>query len=705
MHVVNYNIFFNVFSKRIVYNTPMATRLDHSREAKIDKRKQLEELGVNVHPYTFAVSHPISSAKESIGAHVTCAGRVMAIRQHGKVSFATLRDNSSEMQLMFRSDDLEKSYDTLNLIDTGDYLGVEGTVVETKTGEITIQVTSFSILSKSLRPLPSTWQGIGDPEVRYRKRYLDMIISPDVKRILDARFLIEKEIRRYLQDIQNFTEVETPVLQPLYGGTNAKPFTTHMNALDSDFYLRIAPELYLKRLIIGGYERIFEIARNFRNEGIDQTHQPEFTMMEWYEAYADYNRVMDVAEGMIKHLVQKLYGKGQLQVGEHTVNVEDTWPRITMKDAVKQHLHVDIDKATDEQLQEELETRHIQLTGTFSRGKAIFALFDKTVPEKLIQPTWIIDYPKEVSPLSKEHRSNKEFVERFECYIGGKEMCDGWSEITDALEQRKRFEVEQKHMREGDEEAQPTDEEFLEAMEYGMPPLGGIGIGIDRLVMFLTNVWSIKEVIAFPTLRPLKKQELIKKEAKVSQPVDKPKTNVRKNTQIPSRDQAEKLLNTYMKNESLLLHSHMVAQALEAYANLLGEDNDLWYITGLLHDLDWEAFPDEHPNKALTELLLEYPEELRVAIAEHAPHRTGVEPASLLGRYLFASDELSGLMRAASLMKPDGFKSMEISSIKKKIKDKAFARNVSREDIQKGFELIGKTPDEHITFLLEVFKK
>jgi predicted hydrolase (HD superfamily) len=378
-----------------------------------------------------------------------------------------------------------------------------------------------------------------------------------------------------------------------------------------------------------------------------------------------------------------------------------------MTEAIKKYVQIDTEKASDEELQKALTAHTIELTGSFSRGKAIYALFDHLVPEHLQEPTWIIDYPREVSPLSKEHRTKKDFVERYEGYIAGKEVCDGWSEITDALDQRARFESEQQNMREGNAEAQLLDEDFLESMEYGMPPLGGIGIGIDRLTMIFTDTDAIKEIIAFPTLRPTEQQlamtnKLLKKTTKKKA---EEQTMAPTSTKIPSRDQSEKLLNTYMKDPSLLLHSHMVAQAMEAYAQKLGEDAELWYATGLLHDLDWEAFPDEHPNKAVTEFLHDYPAELRLAIQEHAPDRTGVQTESKLGRYLFACDELSGLMRAASLMREDGFTNMEVKSIKKKIKDKAFARNVSREDIQAGFDLIGATPEEHIQFLIDVFKK
>ncbi|MBI5151876.1 MAG: lysine--tRNA ligase [Candidatus Pacebacteria bacterium] len=672
----------------------MASRLDHSREAKLEKRKKMEQMGVNPHPHLYKTTHTIAEARKNEGKRVGIAGRVLAVREHGKVVFIDLRDQTASIQVMCREDDLKKNFGTIGLLDPGDFLGVSGTVVISKSKEITVQTTSVEVLGKSLRPLPSTWQGIDDPETRYRKRYLDMIINPEVKKVLDARWLIEKEIRRYLQDEHNFIEVETPVLQPLYGGTNARPFSTHMNALDSDFYLRIAPELYLKRLIIGGYERIFEIARNFRNEGIDHTHQPEFTMIEWYEAYADYHRMMDVTEGLVKHLAKKLHNSLEIQVGDHMVKLSGTWPRITMKDALKKFEKIDLDKLSDKELEKELQVRSIELTGSFSRGKAIFALFDKTVTPKLIQPTWIIDYPKEVSPLSKQHRDNPELVERFEGYIGGKEICDGWSEVTDGVEQRKRFEVEQQHMREGDEEAQPLDEEFIEAMEYGMPPLGGIGIGIDRLVMFLTNTWAIREVIAFPTLRPL-----------VKQPVKTPPLSKQlENFHLPSREESLNLLKKYIKNNALLHHSEMVAHAMESYAKELGEDIELWYHTGLLHDLDWEMYPDEHPNKAILEILKSYPEAMLTAIAEHAPDRTNTQTQTLLGKFLFACDELSGLMHAASLMRPNGFTDMEVSSVKKKLKTKEFAKNVSREDIQHGVELIGKTLEDHIQFLIKTFK-
>lgn len=482
------------------------SRIDETIQAKIEKRKQLETTGVSAHPYSFAKKHSIQECLELMGKIVTTAGRIRSLRAHGKLLFLDLADMTANIQVMIREDEVSpEKFALFESIDTGDFLGVTGEVITSKTGAITILAKEFTFLGKSLRPIPTEWNAGEDKEVRFRKRYLDILVNPEVKKVIDARWLIEKEIRRYLQDQHNFVEVETPILQPLYGGTNAKPFHTHMNALDTDFYLRLAPELYLKRLVVAGYEKIFEIARNFRNEGIDQTHQPEFTMIEWYEAYADYHQMMDVAEGLLKHLAKKLHGTAKLKVGEQEVALDQPWERITMTDALKKYEGIDVQTASDEDLLADLQRHQINSVGSFNRGKAVFALFDHLVTKKLITPTWIIDYPKEVSPLAKQHRVNPEFVERFECYIGGKELMDGWSEITDPIDQRNRFENEQKHMREGDAEAHPVDEDFLESMEYGMPPLGGIGAGIDRLVMFLTNTWSIREVIAFPTLRPLQK--------------------------------------------------------------------------------------------------------------------------------------------------------------------------------------------------------
>ncbi|EFK96842.1 Lysyl-tRNA synthetase [sediment metagenome] len=692
------------------------SRIDTTRQAKIDKRRQLEDLGVNVHPHQFDKQHSISQVRELSGQPVQTAGRLTSLRPHGKLTFATLTDQTASIQLMFRQELLADFFPQLTLLDVGDFIGVTGKVEPSQTGEVSIIVDKATVLGKALRPLPSIWNAAEDKEVRFRKRYLDLLINPETKRVIDARWKIVSQLRRFLQDQYGFTEVETPVFQPLYGGTNAKPFSTHMNALDTDFFLRLAPELYLKRLLVGGYERIFEIARNFRNEGLDQTHQPEFTMIEWYEAYVEYQRMMDVAEAVLKHLAMAVNNSLELKIDEHQVDLSPAWPRVTMKDAIEQHLGWKFDDQSDDWLTSYLADNKLELIGEFSRGKALFVIFDKQVAPLLIDPIWIIDYPRDVSPLAKQHRLDPELAERFELYMGGKEIADGWSEITDPLDQRAIFENEQTRMRAGDSEAHPLDEDFLEAMEYGVPPLGGIGIGIDRLVMLLTNTWSIREVIAFPTLRPLKPFSAPEAKNIASREVDStgarhselacPEASGDPESQnLPPRQSTIDLMQSHIKNEALRKHVLMVANAMEAYAKKLNQDAELWFATGLLHDIDWEEFPDEHPNKAIAEWLTDYPEELRQAVAAHAPRRTNTQPNSMLDNYLFACDELSGFINAYALMRPEGLVGMKASSVKKKLKDKSFAANVSREDIQQGFDLIGGEPTDHIAFLISVFEK
>lgn len=686
------------------------SRIDETIDAKKQKRAQLEQLGIHPHPYLYSKQHTILECRTMMDQQVQTAGRIISTRAHGKVAFLDLQDSTAKIQVMVRKSEVDKEkFSWLkNLVDRGDFLGVQGLVTTTKTGEITILASDFEFMGKALRPIPTEFNAAESKESRFRKRYLDMLINPETKKILDTRWLILKEIRRFLQDEHGFIEVETPALQPLYGGTNATPFTTHMEALDTDYYLRIASELYLKRFIVGGYDKVFDIAKDFRNEGIDQTHQPEFTMLEWYETYADYTKVMEVAEHLIKHLAQKIHGELKLTVGEKEIDISGDWPKITMKAILKSHADIDFDSQTDDQLKSLLAKHSIQLKSAYTRGKALFELFDTLVTPQLIEPIWIIDYPRDISPLSKKHRHDPELAERFEAYIGGKEIADGWSEIVDALDQRSIFENEQKNMRQGDIEAHPLDEDFLEAMEYGMPPLGGIGIGIDRLVMFLTNTWSIREVIAFPTLKPLHTQ---KHHSSTHDPkhlqTEKTQAQQKKNVamSLPTREASQKLLDEYIKNKKLAHHCLMVAAAMEAYARQLGEDEELWYHTGLLHDLDWESYPDEHPNKALAEFFDDYPEEMKQAIAAHAPDRTGKYPESTLDKYLFACDELSGLMHAVSLMRPNGFADMKPKSIKKKLKDKSFAANVSREDIMEGVKMIDMALDEHIGFMTEVFKQ
>ena len=480
------------------------SQIDVVKNDRLKKLEKLRELGINPYPAKYSKETvKVSIARESLGKEVAVMGRLWRIREHGNVMFADIKDVSGQIQILFQKKNLEDNFKVAKLLDSGDFIGVQGKAITTPAGETTIDVESFEILSKSLRAIPSEWSGLKDVEERYRKRYLDLLLDKSVRERFQARTRVLKGVREYLDGLE-FEEVETPMFHPLYGGANARPFTSHMNALDTEFYLRIAFELYLKRLIVGGYERVYEIGRDFRNEGIDHSHNPEFTMIEWYEVNADYQRMMDVTEGLFKHLAKRVSGKTKMQVDDKTVEIGHAWPRITMESLLKDRLDVDVNESTKEELLAYCKKNDIGLVGGETKGQIIFEIFDKKISKTLINPTWVIDYPEDVSPLSKPHRTKEGWVERFEGYIGGREICDGWSELTDPQVQRQRWEFDLKASRKEKEEAQHIDEDFLEAMEYGMPPLGGIGIGIDRLVMFFTNTWSLKEVILFPTLRPLK---------------------------------------------------------------------------------------------------------------------------------------------------------------------------------------------------------
>jgi len=479
---------------------------------RIKKLNEIQKEKINPYPYSYdkknnvkdiLEKHKKLKAEQKTSHSVSIAGRIMNMRKMGKASFIHVQDGGGKMQVYLRADNLGKKYDLLGNLDIGDIIGIKGNVFATKTKEITINAKDMVLLSKSIRPLPEKFHGLKDQEVRYRKRYLDLIMNPEERENFIMRTKIINLVREYLNGLE-FIEVETPVLQTIYGGTNAKPFKTFINAYKMGMYLRVAPELYLKRLLVGGFERVYEIARNFRNECADQTHNPEFTMIEWYEAYADYNAMMDRTEEMYKFIAKKLFGKMEIKVGEKMVDVSKKWPRMPLNKSIKKFAGIDVEKMNEKELKKIVDKNNIEIKGEVNRGHMIFAIFDKLVCDKLQDPIWIIDYPKEVSPLSKIHRKNPDLVERFECYIGGKEIGDGWSELINPVEQRKRFENEQASMRAGDDEAHPMDDDFIEALEYGMPPCGGIGVGIDRLVMLFTNRWSIRDVMLFPIMKPKK---------------------------------------------------------------------------------------------------------------------------------------------------------------------------------------------------------
>jgi lysyl-tRNA synthetase class 2 len=437
------------------------------------------------------------------GENVSVAGRLMARREHGKATFADLSDSEGKIQLILRQDLLgEEAYRECLDLDIGDWVGASGEVVRSKRGELSIAVDSIELLSKSLRPLPEKWHGLKDRETRYRQRYLDLLMNPEARRVLEARTAVVRELRRFLDD-RGFIEVETPMLQPVPGGATARPFMTHHNALGMDLYLRIAPELYLKRLLVGGYTRVYEINRNFRNEGMSARHSPEFTMLEAYEAFVDYRYLMDFLEEMISTVVERVHGAGELEFAGEPISMSGPWKRLTMLEALSEYAGIDADLETDpSRLRSISRDNEVEVPPGAGPGWMIAELYEKLVEPRLIQPTFVVDYPEEISPLARGKKGAPGLTERFEILIAGQEIANAFSELTDPVEQRRRFEQQAAKAAAGDEEAHRVDEDFLAALEYGMPPAGGIGVGVDRLTMLVTGCQNIRDVIVFPHLRP-----------------------------------------------------------------------------------------------------------------------------------------------------------------------------------------------------------
>ena len=497
-----------------------------------EKLTKLKELGINPYP---APLYPVNTTSKDIlthyeeGKEVIVAGRLMSLRVQGKASFATLQDSEGSVQLYFNRDEMCPDEDkTLynevfkKLLDLGDFIGVEGYLFITKMGEKTVMVKNFTLLSKVLRPLPmpkvdadgKVHDAFTDPEQRYRMRYVDLVVNPQVKEVFIKRTKLFNAMRQFFNEA-GYLEVETPVLQAIPGGASARPFITHHNALDIPLYMRIANELYLKRLIVGGFDGVYEFSKNFRNEGMDRTHNPEFTAMEIYVAYKDYHWMMDFTERLLEHCAIAVNGTTKATFGAHTVDFKAPYPRVTMTDAIKQFTGFDITGKTEEELRAFAHSIGIAVDETMGKGKLIDEIFGEKCEGNFIQPTFITDYPKEMSPLTKEHRDNPDLTERFELMVCGKEIANAYSELNDPIDQRERFEEQLRLSEKGDDEAMFIDQDFLRALEYGMPPTSGLGIGMDRLIMFLTNNESIQEVLFFPQMRPEKKGVELSEDEKV----------------------------------------------------------------------------------------------------------------------------------------------------------------------------------------------
>lgn len=496
--------------------------LSEQEQVRRDKLSRLREMGIDPYP---APLYPVNNTSTKIkqdyteGKKVIIAGRIMRKKVQGSASFAEIQDAEGRIQVYFNRDEIcpgedKSKYNDVfkKLLDIGDFLGIKGELFTTKVGEITVLVKDFTLLSKSLKPLPlpktdaegNTYDEFVDPELRYRQRYVDLVVNPKVKDTFVKRTQITTTIRDFYNEM-GFLEVETPILQPIPGGASARPFMTHHNALDIPLYLRIANELYLKRLIVGGFDGVYEFAKDFRNEGMDRTHNPEFTVMEMYAAYKDYDWMMDTTEKLLEKVALKLHGTTEVPFGENVINYKAPYKRIGILDAIKEHTGYDLYQKSEDEIREVAKALGLEVDETMGTGKLIDEIFGEKCEHLYIQPTFIIDYPVEMSPLTKKHRSKEGLTERFELMVNGKELANAYTELNDPIDQRERFEDQLKLSEKGDDEAMFIDQDFLRALEYGMPPTSGIGIGIDRLAMFMTNNQSIQEVLFFPQMKPEKK--------------------------------------------------------------------------------------------------------------------------------------------------------------------------------------------------------
>ena len=701
-----------------MYNKSMPT-LDELKKVRIEKLEALRKQGIDPYPSQVKRSATIAAARNSEGVIVSITGRVIGLRRHGKLLFFDLLDGSGQMQVMVRTDDIDKkTIRLLDYIDIGDFLSAEGKVGKTTAGEISIFATNLQLLTKSLLPLPDQWYGLKDIEERYRKRYLDMILNSEVRDRLHKRGQIIQSIRDILSQ-KDYVEVETPTLQPVYGGGFARPFVTHHNELDSDFYLRISDEMYLKRLIVGGFDKVYEITKVFRNEGVDHDHNPEFTMFEAQIAYEDYRYGMDIIEEIIEHTAKKVLGSTDFSYQGVMMSLKRPWTRLKLVDAVKEHTGIDsLSWKSLEEAKADIHKIKIaegkleSLKTMHTVGEVVAFAFEEAVEEKLIQPTIIYDYPIETSPLAKKCEDPR-FTQRFEMFANGSELGNNYTELNDPIDLHQRFVEEKRREAAGFDEAHQTDYDYLTAIEHGFPPTCGIAIGIDRLVMLLTDAKSIKEVIAFPTLRPLDDKPVSQvKESSASVPKSKRtkktvKTDGKEEMSSLTRDEAITLLHSHMQNTNLRRHCYAVGFAMRALAEKLGGDADTWEVLGILHDADWEETKDDltmHTKKTLEYLKEKGITDGPIVHALMSHNRKHTELAELDGLMEWALetvDELTGFIVAVALVRPDKkLATVGVDSVMKKWKAPEFARAVDRTQIAQCGEKLGIPLNDFVALTL-----
>ncbi len=679
---------------------------------------------------------------ETLEDRVKIAGRIMAMRNQGKIMFLVLRERMGDIQLFCRVNALgEEVFAQMKDLDVGDWIGAEGAIMRTKRGELSIAVDAYQLLSKSIRPLPEKFHGITDKETRYRQRYVDLVMNPDVKDVFVKRSKIISACRAYM-NAQGYLEVETPILQETLGGANAKPFITHFNALDQECYLRIATELHLKRLLVGGMDRVYEIGRQFRNEGMDATHNPEFTSVEAYCAFSDVEGMKELAMGFIKAGLHAVSDTEKIRYQGSEIDLSGTWRSVSMAELVSEVVgqQVDIDTPV-EVYRRILDEKHLEWSEEWGAGKLLFTLYDELCESTLVNPTFVCDYPVEVSPLAKRKPSDPRLTDRFELVIAGHEYANAFTELNDPIDQESRFIAQVEAKAAGDDEAMEYDADYIRALSYGMPPAGGIGIGIDRMIMLLTDQPAIRDVLLFPHMRPERNtnnpnrkpaakadEGAAAAEAQVAEaaeaaaaPAQDAIANPVAGVAAPvagekldagiSREAAHALLARHNADEFHLKHGQTLEALMRYYAEKHDPENvEFWGIVGLLHDVDWEEFPSvaDHTIKA-AEMLVEAGVNPLVArcIQTHNSDLNEAlpKPEAKMEKVLFACDELSGLIQAAVLMRPSkSVQDFSVKSLKKKYKDKKFAAGCSRENIARGAELNGMELDELFASVIEAMK-
>lgn len=707
---------------------------------RLEKLQKIKSLGINPYPDKFERTHKNEAAlvlAEKDGVRETedvltnpkneikLCGRMMTYRIHGKLAFAQMQDVSGRIQLCFTKDqtqvtDLEDDemspYKFIEkMVDIGDFVGVTGELFKTNHGEVTLFVSELTFLGKALRDLPEKFHGVKDQETIYRQRYLDLIMNSETQDRFKKRSAITKFLRNYLEG-QDFMEVETQILTNKASGAMAKPFLTHHNALDIDVFLRIAPETYLKRCVVGGMERVFEFARCFRNEGIDPSHLQDFTMLEFYQAYANYEDLMDLTEDMFKKMLQEVFGTLKIKIPDRNDNLQEVdfskkWPRKSLRDVILEDAGIDINEfKTADTLREEIKKKGIEVKNidNLARGNMIDGLYKKTARQKLIAPVFITSHPLDLSPLARTNDENTDIVDRFQLVINTWEVVNAYSELVDPVDQKNRFIEQEKARFLGDDEAVMMDEDYVKAMEYGMPPIAGWGMGIDRIVALLTGQTNVKDCVLFPMMKP--QHEKSSAEGAEDFKLKSIDDNLEKydGINIPDRKDSWSLVPKYAK-PNLAQHLQMTEIAMRTLAKRFDQSEDLWGTVGLLHDIDWDLLPEDatqHDAEKLLKILKEVDlDDLIIeAILSHDPNQ-GIEADDLLKKAIRSVDELVGFIAAVSKVRPDKkIATVKVKSVTKKVKDKSFAANVNREHLKYCETLLDIPLNEFVEILLEGLK-